>query len=63
VRRLAVLAALVLAVAVVATPVPASARRASAGRVTLRGQPAWSDLGDDVQLRLGIRADPGATTL
>ena len=62
-RRLAVLAALVLAVAVVATPVPASARRASAGRVTLRGQPAWSDLGDDVQLRLGIRADPGATTL
>ena len=26
----------------------------------LEGQPAWSSLGDDVQLRLGIRADPGA---
>ena len=59
-RRLAALAALLLAVALAASPAPAGARRAANGRVTLEGQPAWSNLGDDVQLRLAIRADPGA---
>jgi len=61
VKRLAALAALLLAIAVVTAPPPAAARRAPTGRVVLHGQPAWSNLGDDVQLRLGIRADPAAT--
>ncbi len=53
----------VLAAAVLAATVttPASARtarpsRAPAGRVTLQGQPAWSYQGDDVPLRLDVRA-------
>lgn len=59
-RRVAALAALVVAIALVAAPSPAAARRAATGRVVLHGQPAWSDLGDDVQLRLGIRAPASA---
>lgn len=55
------LAALALAALAAATTTPASARparpgRAPAGRVTLQGQPAWSYQGDDVPLRLDVRA-------
>jgi hypothetical protein len=59
VRRAAALTAIVLLLVTVAAATPAGARRVATGRVVLRGQPAWSSLGDDVQLRLGIRsADP-----
>ncbi len=59
-RRAAALAAIVLTLVAVTLVAPAAAeRRAPTGLVVLRGQPAWSSLGDDVQLRLGIRsADP-----
>jgi hypothetical protein len=62
VKRLgALVAVLLVGVAVtLATPGRAGARRAPAGRVTLDGQPAWSSLGDDVQLQLAVRADPSA---
>jgi hypothetical protein len=60
VRRVSALAALLIAAAMVVAPTPAAARRAPTGRVTLEGQPAWSSLGEDVQLRLAIRSDPAA---
>ena len=48
----------VLAVSI-ATITPARPGAAADGSIALRGQPAWSTLGDDVPLRLGIRAAPG----
>ena len=57
-NRAAALTAILIALGALAGAPHASASpRASTGAVILRGQPAWSNLGDDVQLRLGIRAD------
>jgi hypothetical protein len=51
--------ALVLATPVAGATVARAPSAAPVAVVTLRGQPAWSRLGEDVQLRLGIR---GATS-
>lgn len=54
-------AGLIALLTVLASPIAVTSPAAGApdGSIALRGQPAWSTLGGDVPLRLGIRAAPG----